>query len=120
MPNYPEDFQSLPLEKRNEFFADEARKYRAEKAKGQAKWFLPVDAPLAPSAETLPTSVRLKRASEIKATPISWVWPEWLARGKMHILGGQPGSGKTTLVMKIAATAARLRMLGLESGRAAP
>jgi len=77
------------------------RKYRA-KAKGQP--FVPTDAPLATLGEKPPSSVRLRRASEIKVTPISWVWPGWLAQGKMHILGGQPGSGKTTLAMKIAAT----------------
>ena len=43
-------------------------------------------------------------ASEIAPEPISWLWPEWLARGKMHIIAGQPGTGKTTLAMKMAAT----------------
>jgi putative DNA primase/helicase len=51
-----------------------------------------------------PAIVNLQRASELKATSISWVWPGWLARGKAHIIGGQPGAGKTTLAMKIAAT----------------
>ena len=50
-----------------------------------------------------PTIVNLKRASELKPMPIAWVWPGWLAQGKLHIIGGQPGTGKTTLAMKIAA-----------------
>jgi putative DNA primase/helicase len=43
-------------------------------------------------------------ASGIKPEPISWLWRDWLARGKMHIIAGQPGTGKTTLAMKMAAT----------------
>lgn len=48
--------------------------------------------------------VSLRRASDVEATPISWIWPGWLARGKMHILAGQPGAGKTTLALKLAAS----------------
>ena len=51
-----------------------------------------------------PSSVSLRRASEIDAVGISWVWRGWLARGKMQLIGGQPGAGKTTLAIKIAAT----------------
>jgi len=43
-------------------------------------------------------------ASGIKPEPISWLWRDWLARGKMHIIAGQPGTGKTTVAMKMAAT----------------
>jgi len=35
--------------------------------------------------------------------PIEWLWPGWLAGGKIHIIGGAPGSGKTTICMKLAA-----------------
>jgi putative DNA primase/helicase len=50
-----------------------------------------------------PAVVTLKRASDIEVKPISWVWPGWLARGKMHIIGGQPGVGKTSLALLMAA-----------------
>ncbi|RJG07903.1 AAA family ATPase [Noviherbaspirillum cavernae] len=33
-----------------------------------------------------------------------WLWQGWLAAGKMHILGGAPGTGKTTIAMALAAT----------------
>jgi putative DNA primase/helicase len=49
-------------------------------------------------------TMSLLRASGIKPEPISWLWRDWLARGKMHIIAGQPGTGKTTLAMKMAAT----------------
>jgi hypothetical protein len=49
-------------------------------------------------------TMSLLPASGIKPEPISWLWREWLARGKMHIIAGQPGTGKTTIAMKMAAT----------------
>jgi putative DNA primase/helicase len=49
-------------------------------------------------------TMSLLPASGIKPEPISWLWPEWLARGKTHIIAGQPGTGKTTIAMKMAAT----------------
>jgi putative DNA primase/helicase len=52
----------------------------------------------------LPDGVRLINGSELKPTPISWLWPGWLAKGKFHILAGAPGQGKTTIAMAMAAT----------------
>lgn len=48
--------------------------------------------------------VSLIRASDLAPEPISWLWNGWLAAGKMHILGGAPGTGKTTISMALAAT----------------
>lgn len=48
--------------------------------------------------------VALLRASDIKPEPINWLWTGWLAAGKVHILGGAAGTGKTTLAMAFAAT----------------
>ena len=49
-------------------------------------------------------SVELVRASDVVPEPISWLWEGWLAVGKMHIFGGAPGTGKTTISMALAAT----------------
>jgi len=49
-------------------------------------------------------TVNLLRGSDIKPEPISWIWNDWLAAGKMHILGGAPGTGKTTIALALAAT----------------
>ena len=49
-------------------------------------------------------TMSLLPASGIKPEPISWLWRDWLACGKMHIIAGQPGTGKTTLAMKMAGT----------------
>jgi putative DNA primase/helicase len=49
------------------------------------------------------TSVTLIRGSDIKPEPINWLWPYWLAAGKLHILAGAPGTGKTTIATSVAA-----------------
>jgi putative DNA primase/helicase len=43
-------------------------------------------------------------ATALKPQAIRWLWPHWLARGKLHVLAGAPGQGKTTLVLSFAAT----------------
>jgi putative DNA primase/helicase len=49
-------------------------------------------------------SVEIRCAADIPAEPVSWLWDGWLASGKLHILAGPPGAGKTTLTIGIAAT----------------
>jgi len=48
--------------------------------------------------------VNLIRASDVAIEPITWLWNGWLAAGKMHVFGGAPGTGKTTIAMGLAAT----------------
>lgn len=36
--------------------------------------------------------------------PIAWLWEYWLALGKLHVLAGRAGEGKTTLALAMAAT----------------
>jgi putative DNA primase/helicase len=43
-------------------------------------------------------------ASSIKPLAIRWLWPGWLAQGKLHILAGAGGTGKTTLLLGLIAT----------------
>jgi len=52
--------------------------------------------------KTKPNGVVLTKASDIVSKPIDWIWFDWLARGKLHILAGSPSAGKTTLTMSIA------------------
>ena len=47
--------------------------------------------------------VRLLCATAVTSMPIRWLWREWLARGKFHVLAGAPGTGKTTIALSIAA-----------------
>lgn len=48
--------------------------------------------------------VEILPASAVKVEPINWVWLGHLARGKTHLLGGAPGTGKTTIAVSICAT----------------
>jgi putative DNA primase/helicase len=48
--------------------------------------------------------VGLIRGSDVTPEPITWLWNGWLAAGKMHVFGGAPGTGKTTIAMALAAT----------------
>lgn len=47
--------------------------------------------------------VILVNGADLQPEPISWVWEPWLAKGKLHILAGAPGQGKTTIALALAA-----------------
>lgn len=42
-------------------------------------------------------------SSHIPMRRIDWVWQDWVATGKLHILAGPPSTGKTTLAIALAA-----------------
>lgn len=48
--------------------------------------------------------VILRRGCDVEPVPIDWLWPGWLAAGKLHLIGGAPGTGKTTVAVALAAT----------------
>ena len=54
--------------------------------------------------EPVRDGVVLVKGSDLKPELIHWVWNGWLAAGKMHVLAGAPGQGKTTIAMAFAAT----------------
>ncbi|ABO55460.1 AAA family ATPase [Burkholderia vietnamiensis] len=54
----------------------------------------------APKKRTAPT-VNLSCAADIVPEPIHWLWPGWLPAGKLSILAGQPGCGKTTIAISL-------------------
>jgi putative DNA primase/helicase len=49
----------------------------------------------------------LTRASDIVPEAIRWLWLNWLPEGKLTLLAGSPGTGKTTLALALAATVSR-------------
>lgn len=49
-------------------------------------------------------NVELIRGSDITPEAVTWLWNGWLAAGKMHVFGGAPGTGKTTISLALAAT----------------
>jgi putative DNA primase/helicase len=48
--------------------------------------------------------VVLTCGADLTPEPVQWLWQDWLALGKFHLLAGAPGQGKTTIAMAIAAT----------------
>ncbi len=70
-------------------------------AKGSA---CPTPRAVPAKTERLTTVVTLVRADGIKPERINWVWVGWLARGKVHVMAGAPGTGKTTATIALAAT----------------
>jgi len=44
------------------------------------------------------SKVRLIRATGVQPVKIDWLWPGYIARGKLHLLGGGKGAGKSTLL----------------------
>lgn len=59
-----------------------------------------------PDAKRIPLNdgVILVCGSNLTPQPIAWVWEYWLAQGKLHVLAGAPGQGKTTIALALCAT----------------
>ena len=55
-------------------------------------------------AQRPPSGVSLKCAADVRELPIHWLWDGWIARGKLSILAGSAGTGKTTAALGLAAT----------------
>ncbi|MBX9835902.1 MAG: AAA family ATPase [Burkholderiaceae bacterium] len=49
-------------------------------------------------------SVVLECGTSLRPKPVLWLWRNWLALGKFHLLAGAPGQGKTTIALSMAAT----------------
>ena len=47
------------------------------------------------------------KLSDIKAEPVNWLWPGWIAYGALSILDGDPDLGKTTISLDIGARVTR-------------
>jgi putative DNA primase/helicase len=54
-----------------------------------------------------PNGVRLICSTDIEPKAVAWLWKNWLALSKFHILAGTPGTGKTTIALNLAAIISR-------------
>src|SRR5690242_12564992 len=70
----------------------------------------------APTA-TAPAALMI-RASELKSLPINWVWPGRIARAKLTLLAGAPGSGKSAFAMSVIAAVTTSGAYPCDEGRA--
>ncbi len=49
------------------------------------------------------TQGKIARLSELQCEPVDWLWPGRLAAGKLTVLDGDPGQGKSLLTLDLAA-----------------
>jgi len=49
----------------------------------------------------------LVSAESVTPEAVRWLWPNWLSLGKLQLLAGSPGTGKTTIAVSLAATVTR-------------
>ena len=49
------------------------------------------------------TELQMIKMSEIQSQEVAWLWYPFIPYGKLTIVQGDPGDGKTTLVLNIAA-----------------
>ncbi len=53
--------------------------------------------------EQLKPNLKLISMNEIKTKEVAWLWYPYLPRGKLTIIQGDPGEGKTTFVLAVIA-----------------
>jgi RecA-family ATPase len=53
------------------------------------------------------STVEVLPATAFEPEAIDWLWPNWLACGKLHLLAGAAGTGKTTIALSLAASLSR-------------
>ena len=53
--------------------------------------------------EETKTELQLIKLSEIQSQEVSWLWFPFIPYGKLTIIQGDPGDGKTTFILNIAA-----------------
>ena len=51
-----------------------------------------------------PDGIIFEPAARIEIEPVTWLWKNHLAEGKMHLVAGPPGTGKTTLALSMGST----------------
>ena len=56
-------------------------------------------------------SVKIIRMSDVKLTPVEWLWKPYLPFGKLSVLQGNPGEGKTYFAMHLAAACTNGKLL---------
>jgi putative DNA primase/helicase len=75
-------------------------------AERRVRWGLTAEKPSYQAAHAQATSagsLTTRRLSDIEARPVRWLWPGRIARGKLTIIAGDPGLGKSQITASIAA-----------------
>ena len=56
-------------------------------------------------------TVKIIRMSDVELTPVDWLWKPYLPFGKLSVLQGNPGEGKTYFAMHLAAACTNGKLL---------
>lgn len=60
--------------------------------------------PASKKTKRKPDGVDAPYLKDVETEEVPWLWPQWLALGSLHILAGDPDSGKSTIALGFAAT----------------
>jgi len=58
-----------------------------------------------------PETVKIIRMSDVELTPVEWLWKPYIPFGKLSVLQGNPGEGKTYFAMHLAAACTNGKLL---------
>ena len=61
--------------------------------------------------QSKPETVKIIRMSDVELTPVDWLWKPYLPFGKLSVLQGNPGEGKTYFAMHLAAACTNGKLL---------
>ena len=72
------------------------------------EWSPSVDRAAGSTVEPAPAGGAVtRRLSDVEPEPVTWLWRGWLPMGKVVVLDGDPGTGKSTITLDIAARLSR-------------
>jgi hypothetical protein len=60
-----------------------------------------------PDAEDHAARAHVVSLTAVLSAPVQWLWPGWIPLGKLTVLDGDPGLGKSTLLLDLAARISR-------------
>lgn len=72
-----------------------------------ARAFVEKDRPQAFVADADKSPVTIQMAADVEMEPVEWLWDGMIAKGKPHMLTGEPGLGKSQITCDIAARLSR-------------
>jgi hypothetical protein len=83
-------------------------------------WAQPAQAapavPAAPAVSTAGTQPVVVCLADVEPRRVTWLWPDWLPHGSLCVLDGDPGLGKSSLTLELAARLSRGEALPPLSG----
>ena len=53
------------------------------------------------------TKLKTVRVADVEPKPINWLWPEKIARGKLTLISGDPGLGKSLITIALASAVSK-------------